>query len=174
MLLTRRVLSVQCPTSAYIHIPFCRQRCFYCDFAIMVPTNTRAEPKARYSAYVDVLLEEIKCVGAKWTGANKSRVEPLATVYFGGGTPSLMPPSEIDRVLRALDETFGIKPDAEITLEADPGTFTPAEFSGFVSSGINRINLGVQSFDDGVLVESGRTHTAKQVLLNTKGLRHVK
>ncbi len=137
------------PHSAYLHIPFCRTRCRYCDFAIAVGTAELVEK------YVTYLLREI--------GFTPTVRQSLATVYFGGGTPSLLSANQVGRILAALDARFGIAPGAEISLEANPGTFDLDQIRGYQDSGINRISLGVQSFQDHLLTLCGRAHDLKAV-----------
>jgi len=138
------------PACAYVHIPFCRRRCFYCDFPIhVVGDGGGAAPGVR--AYVDAVCAD---VAAARPGP------PLRTVSFGGGTPSLLPASELGRVLEALTQRFSLAPGCEVSLEADPGTFDAAKLDAWLQLGVNRISLGVQSFDAGVLAGAGRAHSA--------------
>ena len=143
------------PRSAYLHIPFCHRRCFYCDFAV-VPLGDRAgaapgqSGAASIEAYLQLLLQEI---------AAAPPGPPLSTVYCGGGTPSLLLPQQIRQLLTALRRRFGIAPGAEITLELDPASFDRARLEGYLAVGINRVSLGGQSFDDAVLADLGRRHS---------------
>ncbi|KAJ8602493.1 hypothetical protein CTAYLR_001234 [Chrysophaeum taylorii] len=137
------------PRSIYVHVPFCRRRCFYCDFPVSVVGD---KPIAsRTAEYIDLLLDELS-----WLEKGK----PLASCYIGGGTPSLVAPSEIARLLDAIDERLGLAGDAEVTLEADPGTFDSKKLDAYVDAGVTRLSLGVQSFCDAELEASGRAHTA--------------
>lgn len=122
------------PTSIYIHIPFCRHRCGYCDF------NTYAGLDNLIPAYSRALCQEIEYIGA-------AAGERLAvhTVFFGGGTPSLLPAEELENILAALQQVFALIPGAEISLEANPGTVSPAYLAEIRRLGINRLSLGVQS-----------------------------
>jgi oxygen-independent coproporphyrinogen III oxidase len=136
----------------YIHVPFCRTRCSYCDFA------TGAYEGGLAARYVRALAAEIAAF-------DLSRVSPGApceadTIYFGGGTPSLLAPSQIEHILRAAREKFSVDPRAEVTLEMNPGTVTPAAASEFREAGVNRASFGLQTFDDEQLRRLGRTHTA--------------
>jgi len=147
------------PRAAYLHIPFCHRRCFYCDFPV-VPLGDRADgaqgPGATsVAAYLALLHEEI---------ALAPQGPPLSTVYLGGGTPSLLAPPQVEDLLEALQHRFGIAPGAEITLEADPASFDPARLQGWLAAGINRISLGGQSLDDGVLAALGRRHRHTDVV----------
>ena len=130
----------------YIHIPFCSSRCSYCDFATGIYQSELAE------RYVHALLEEIRT--SQVSGA---RVD---TIYFGGGTPSLLDASQLQRIVTALRERFDIDSTAEITLEINPGSATPAKLTEFRELGINRASFGAQTFDDRELAKLGRSHTA--------------
>lgn len=134
-------------TGVYIHIPFCVRKCTYCDF-YSVPFHP--ELIARYT---QALLGEIEQIAAVFGSL------PVDTIYFGGGTPSLLEPGQVENVLRAIAGRFVVAPDAEITLEANPGTFDLAKMSGFRGAGITRISLGVQSFSPRALQVLGRIHT---------------
>lgn len=119
--------------SIYLHIPFCKHRCAYCDF------NTYAGQEDSIPAYVNTLIREIEIVGR--------RAEPMNihTVFFGGGTPSLLSALQFDSILKALYSTFTFTDDAEISIEANPGTISPEKLNAIRKSGINRISFGVQS-----------------------------
>jgi oxygen-independent coproporphyrinogen-3 oxidase len=138
------------PRSAYLHIPFCQRRCFYCDFAV-VPLGDRADGahSASIAAYLPLLQREI---------ATSPPGPPLSTVYVGGGTPSLLTPAQLEGLLASLRGRFGLAPGAEITLEMDPASFDQARLQGVLAAGVNRISLGGQSFDDSVLERLGRRH----------------
>ena len=147
------------PSSAYLHIPFCHRRCYYCDFAV-VPLGDRAggatgPGSASIRDYLNLLHREID--GAP-TGP------PLATVYIGGGTPSLLTPDQIGALLEALRRHFGLQPGAEITLEMDPASFDQVDLEAVLARGVNRISLGGQSFDDAVLRELGRRHSCADLV----------
>ena len=148
------------PRSAYLHIPFCHRRCFDCDFPV-VPLGDRAGGEApapgsaSIAAYLALLLQEI---------AASPPGPPLATVYFGGGTPSLLTPPQIAALLAALRCRFGLAPGAEISLELDPASFDQARLAGYLQAGVNRVSLGGQSFDDAVLAGLGRRHRGVDLL----------
>ncbi len=151
------------PRSAYLHIPFCHRRCFYCDFAV-VPLGDRANGEAgpgsaSIKSYLTLLHKEIDLVQEGF---------PLSTVYIGGGTPSLLTPSQIGSLLDHLRNGFGIQDGAEITLEVDPASFDRRDLEGFLEIGINRFSLGGQSFDDDLLLKLGRRHTRRQLLETCK------
>ena len=120
-------------TSIYIHIPFCKHRCAYCDF------NTYAGQEDSIPAYVQALINEIEFVGQRTEQVN------IHTVFFGGGTPSLLSAPQFDSILRALHSTFTLTADAEVSIEANPGTISPEKLNAIRKSGINRISFGVQS-----------------------------
>ena len=146
-------MTAPAPRSAYIHIPFCHRRCFYCDFAV-VPLGDKADahggPGSRsIESYLGQLLAEIEL---------SPPGPPLATVYIGGGTPSLLTPDQVGRVLDAVRGRFGFQSGAEVTLEMDPASFGRMDLEALVRCGVNRVSLGGQSFDDQVLESLGRRH----------------
>lgn len=151
------------PRSAYLHIPFCYRRCFYCDFAV-IPIGQKAKvlsDKGQSSVmeYLNFLHREISLA---------PKGPPLATVYIGGGTPSLLSPCQLEELLTVLRKKFGFQDGAEITLEMDPASFTKDQLTSFVNAGINRVSLGGQSFDDLVLEKLGRTHRRKDLLESSR------
>jgi oxygen-independent coproporphyrinogen-3 oxidase len=119
--------------SIYIHIPFCKHRCAYCDF------NTYAGQEDSIPAYVDALIQEINYVGLR---AERMSIH---TVFFGGGTPSLLSAPQFDSIMDALNAAFAFAADAEVTIEANPGTVSPEKLTAIRKAGINRISFGVQS-----------------------------
>lgn len=141
----------------YIHVPFCRSRCNYCAFhsqTLEAGMNPAASPLMR--DYVDNLLLEIALASDRLGGEN------VQSVFFGGGTPSLLPPKVVDVVLNRLAKNFSLSPKAEITLEANPESFRARNAAhDFLSAGINRLSLGVQSLDDDMLRLLGRAHKAQ-------------
>jgi len=120
--------------SIYLHIPFCTHRCGYCDF------NTYARQESLIPDYVTAL-----CIEIRQLAANAGSRLPIHTIFFGGGTPSLLPIPQLERILQALDEAFKFQPAAEISLEANPGTLSADYLTGLRSLGFNRLSLGVQS-----------------------------
>jgi len=157
--------------SAYIHFPFCVKKCPYCDFV------SYAGCLDRKTEYIDALCREIELTGKEQRIAGQkgpfqdcgsreaSCINPgLATIYMGGGTPSLFSPEELQDVLLALRDQFGIQESAEITLEVNPGTVNQASFLGYRAIGINRISIGVQSFSQSILTSLGRIHTSGQAV----------
>jgi oxygen-independent coproporphyrinogen-3 oxidase len=147
------------PRSAYLHIPFCHRRCFYCDFAV-VPLGDRADGQAgpgsaSIAAYLLQLHREI---------AQAPPGPPLSTVYLGGGTPSMLTAGQVGELLAALRRRFGLAPGAEITLEMDPASFDRLRLEATLAAGVNRVSLGGQSFDDHVLASLGRRHRRSDLL----------
>ncbi|BAY82312.1 putative oxygen-independent coproporphyrinogen III oxidase [Calothrix parasitica NIES-267] len=143
-------------SAAYIHIPFCRRRCFYCDFPIYVVGNTRrGENSNAISQYVEALCQEIV--------TTQIYSKPLETIFFGGGTPSLLSTEQLQKILEVLDGKFGIDKYAEISMEIDPGTFDKQHLQGYVNAGVNRISLGVQAFQEQLLQASGRYHSVADI-----------
>lgn len=137
--------------AAYIHIPFCRRRCPYCDFAVvdLSATNPSIE------RYVDAVVAEVE-MEAPW--------EPLHALNFGGGTPSALTPQQIGRLIEAVKTRFGLVSGAEVSIEANPEDWTEPYAVELVAAGVNRVSLGVQSFDDAVLASLGRAHTADEAM----------
>eukprot|EP00898_Chlorokybus_atmophyticus_P007195 jgi/Chlat1/7477/Chrsp6S07503 len=160
------------PRAAYLHLPFCRRRCFYCDFPISVVGNATDSPRIAngMANYVDVLCREMAATHA-------SSMHPLETIYFGGGTPSLLPPQLMQTLVTYIRKQFGIAVDAEITMEMDPGTFDAEKVDKYMNIGINRVSLGVQAFQPELLKAAGRSHDASEVhqalaILKAAGVRN--
>lgn len=153
-------------SSAYIHIPFCRRRCFYCDFPVsIVGDSLRGETSGTISQYVEMLLQEIAIYPAVR--------QPLETIFFGGGTPSLLSTHQLQQILAQLDMQFGIRAGAEISMEMDPGTFDLAHLQGYCSAGVNRVSLGVQAFHDDLLHLCGRSHSVSDIIASLELIRQV-
>jgi oxygen-independent coproporphyrinogen-3 oxidase len=131
----------------YVHIPFCASICSYCNF------NRGLFDASLKDRYLHALRQEITTAGDG---------SPADTVFFGGGTPSLLSPAEISSILECLREGFALSADAEVTLEANPETVSVASLEGYRRAGVNRLSFGVQSFRDGDLVRLGRAHTASR------------
>lgn len=133
----------------YVHLPWCARKCPYCDF------NSHQLKSARPDgAYIDLLIRDFEM---EWPLVASRRID---TVFFGGGTPSLFPPEDFARLLHALRQRIAIASDAEITLEANPGTIERGRFAGYREAGINRVSLGAQTFAPRALERLGRIHTA--------------
>ncbi|KAL6541251.1 hypothetical protein OROHE_010959 [Orobanche hederae] len=157
------------PKSAYIHLPFCRKRCHYCDFPIIALGSSssttylnRNNDDSRISNYIETLCREIKATNLSSSSSNNNN-PPLETVFFGGGTPSLVPPRLVSSVLDTLSSKFGLCGDAEISMEMDPGTFDVVSMKTLMSLGVNRVSLGVQAFQDELLKACGRAHGVGEV-----------
>ena len=148
-------VSKQAPSGAYIHIPFCRRRCFYCDFPIKVVGD--GYKSESFQSYTDLLLKEIT------HSVQDTQLLPLQSIYFGGGTPSLLPIHQMRSILGLLREKIGIQSDCEITIEIDPGTFDASKLQSWFELGINRFSLGIQSFYDEILARAGRSHRRQDV-----------
>jgi putative oxygen-independent coproporphyrinogen III oxidase len=139
------------PLSLYVHIPWCLRKCPYCDF-----NSHEKRGDVPEAQYVDALLAD---VDASFTKVYGRRVQ---TIFIGGGTPSLFSPAAIDRLLVGIRTRLPLDAEAEITMEANPGTFEAARFRGFREAGVNRLSIGVQSFDDAKLAALGRVHGAAE------------
>lgn len=132
-------------TSLYVHIPFCERKCLYCDFYSVTDTE-------RVEEFLAALMREISLQKDHSDGVT------FETIFFGGGTPSLLAPAQVEKILSHLHAAFRITPDAEVTLEANPGTVTGETLRAFRFLGINRLSIGVQSFHDHELKALGRIH----------------
>jgi oxygen-independent coproporphyrinogen-3 oxidase len=143
--------------SLYLHIPFCHTRCHYCDF------NTYAGILPLREPYVRALITEVELAGqlAQLTDGAPRRSR---TIFFGGGTPSLLTVTQITRLLAACRKAFAVDEQAEITLEANPGTLSFEQLKGLRAAGINRLSLGSQSFDAELLHTLGRIHTPDEIV----------
>ena len=138
-------------TSLYIHIPFCERKCAYCDFYSV-------ESPHHISEFLSALVAEIELVAGRLSS------DEIGTVYFGGGTPSLLEPAQLDRVLRTVYGNFIVASGAEVTLEANPGTVNRDKIQAFRELGVNRLSVGVQSFFDEDLAFLGRIHRAGEAI----------
>ncbi len=139
------------PLTLYVHIPWCLRKCPYCDFNSHPIAGELDE-----AGYVDALLADLEfALPAIWG-------RRVHTVFIGGGTPSVFAPASIDALLAGIRSRLPLVPDAEVTLEANPGTFERARFAGFRAAGVTRLSLGVQSFDDARLQLLGRVHDAAE------------
>ncbi|WP_416190235.1 radical SAM family heme chaperone HemW [Neisseria sp. CCUG17229] len=156
------------PLSLYIHIPWCIKKCPYCDFnshnisryqplATITPAQTTPNGLPE-DAYIDALLADLQTELPNIWG------RPVETIFFGGGTPSLFSAQAIDRLLSGVRSLVRLQPNAEITLEANPGTFEIEKFQGFKEAGITRLSIGVQSFNDDMLTRLGRVHNSREAL----------
>src|SRR4051812_8522812 len=144
------------PTGLYLHVPFCESKCIYCDF------NSYAHMEDKFAPFVEAICADIRR-GVSWDlpDTPNCQAAPVATVFFGGGTPSVLLPVQIAHILRAARARYNITPDAEITMEANPGTITLDKFEGYLQAGVNRLSMGVQVLDDRMLKKLGRIHSAE-------------
>jgi len=139
------------PLSLYIHIPWCLRKCPYCDF-----NSHEMKGEVPEADYVDCVVADLEATLPRVWGRR------IGTIFIGGGTPSLFSPKQIDRLLTAVRTRIGVDPEAEITMEANPGTFERDRFQGYRDAGVNRLSIGVQSFDDARLAAIGRVHGADE------------
>ncbi len=142
------------PLSLYIHIPWCIKKCPYCDFNSHAVKGDTPE-----AAYIDALLKDLAKDVQRY-----SITRPISSIFIGGGTPSLFSPESINRLLRGIEQQLNLKPDIEITLEANPGTFESHKFAEFRDLGINRLSIGIQTFNDTLLTRLGRVHSGGEAL----------
>jgi oxygen-independent coproporphyrinogen-3 oxidase len=150
------------PAGIYIHIPFCRSRCSYCDFATGMYHAETAE------RYVSALVSEI---GSWQAAAASETIDTIDTIYFGGGTPSLLSPLQLETILNSVHGRFAVAANAEVTIEINPGSATIENLRDFRALGINRASFGVQTFDDGELARLGRSHNADDARRTFRYLR---
>jgi oxygen-independent coproporphyrinogen-3 oxidase len=145
---------LQCPVSLYIHLPWCLKKCPYCDF------NSHAAINAHFpeNDYTDQLINDLQQTAPLLLNRE------VQSIFIGGGTPSLFSPVSIERLLSACKEHSAVSPTCEITLETNPGTFEADKFAAFLACGINRLSIGVQSFNDHYLQKLGRIHSARESL----------
>jgi oxygen-independent coproporphyrinogen-3 oxidase len=141
------------PLSLYVHLPWCVQKCPYCDFNSHAAGD--AAPRQRY---LDAVLQDLR------NEASRAGDRPIETVFLGGGTPSLFAPSEIARLLRGVRDNFTLVPNAEITMEANPGTVECGDPAGYRDAGVNRLSFGGQSFNDNLLRKIGRIHSSEDIV----------
>lgn len=151
------------PLSLYIHIPWCVRKCPYCDF------NSHVSPqKIDEAGYIARLIEDLKADIALY------KIDrPLKSIFIGGGTPSLFSSASIAQLLVAVGDQINIEEGAEITLEANPGSLEVERFSGFVDAGVNRLSLGIQSFNDDQLKRLGRVHDSEQAMRAIEAVKSV-
>ncbi|WP_026142960.1 MULTISPECIES: radical SAM family heme chaperone HemW [unclassified Thioalkalivibrio] len=139
------------PLALYVHLPWCVRKCPYCDFNSHEPRG-----EAPFDAYVAALLRDLEGQLPDVWGRR------LESIFIGGGTPSLFPPEALNELMSGLRARLPLRPDCEVTLEANPGTADRAYFRGYREAGVNRLSLGVQSFDDAMLARLGRIHGAAE------------
>lgn len=144
------------PVGLYVHIPFCLKKCFYCDFACYAGQEKHLE------AYLDALEHELKCYPEGL---------PVRTLYLGGGTPSILSPAQLERLVRAVEGHFSVQPGAERTMEVNPGTGGPELWAAGRELGFERLSLGVQTFDDRLLKAIGRDHSVRDAYRTYEAMR---
>ncbi|KAL4422677.1 hypothetical protein ABPG75_008874 [Micractinium tetrahymenae] len=148
------------PTAAYVHLPFCKRKCSYCDFPVIAVGRDLAQAphvQDNMQRYVEMVVQEI-------AASRRLNWQPLQSVFFGGGTPSLIPPSLLEQLLVALDRQFGLAAGAEVSIEADPGTFDAARLRAYLGMGVTRVSVGVQALQDELLALCGRAHDVADAL----------
>lgn len=143
-------------TGIYLHIPFCRQLCYYCDFHFSLSLRDK-------EWIIATMLREI-ALRKDYLGVGSPKNQDIATLYFGGGTPSVLDLADIETILDKIHSLFQVRADAEITIEANPDDLVPDYLSGLRMLGINRLSIGIQSFHDRELQVMNRRHTARQAL----------
>jgi oxygen-independent coproporphyrinogen-3 oxidase len=145
--------------SFYIHIPYCIKRCGYCDFNTYTPAELKVESTLSdvSQGYIDLLLKEIEMA------REFSKATQVPTIFFGGGTPSLMEPEDLGRVINAIATKFGLSSDCEITMEANPDSLTKERLQAYRDAGINRLSIGMQSAVPHVLTVLDRTHNPENI-----------
>ena len=149
------------PLALYVHVPWCVRKCPYCAF-----NSHELKGDIPATDYVDTLLADLEQdLPAVWG-------RPVSSVFIGGGTPSLLPPEALDRLLSGLRARLKLQPDAEITLEANPGTVEAGRFEEFRAAGVNRLSIGVQSFHDELLERLGRIHGRREALRAAEAAHH--
>ncbi|MGD0018411.1 MAG: radical SAM family heme chaperone HemW [Candidatus Limnocylindrales bacterium] len=163
-------LRPQPPAGLYVHLPFCVAHCPYCDFVVFAGAQARG-PRARTERLYAAVDRELELrADALDQGLGSDRPE-LRTLYFGGGTPSLVPGEWLERLMATVRRRYGLAPDAEITLEANPGPDERGDLAAFAAGGVNRVSFGAQSLDGGELRRLGRRHFPEDVAAAVAGAR---
>jgi putative oxygen-independent coproporphyrinogen III oxidase len=142
------------PLSLYVHIPWCIKKCPYCDFN----SHSSSESTLPEQEYLEALERDLS------QSSHQAQGRQIASIFFGGGTPSLFNAQSIGRIIEMAQSQIGLTPDCEITLEANPGTFEQKKFSGYRQVGVNRLSIGIQSFNPDMLKALGRIHNADEAL----------
>jgi oxygen-independent coproporphyrinogen-3 oxidase len=168
------VSSLAPPAGIYLHVPFCVSHCPYCDFVVVAGREARG-PTNRIGRFVDALARELAlradALDERWGPAGTAARPPLETVYLGGGTPSLLPPTAIERLLALVRERFGLAADAEVTLEANPGPDERGDPAAARAAGVTRLSIGAQSMDASELRTLGRRHAPGDVAASVRAAR---
>ena len=150
------------PLAIYVHIPFCVRHCAYCDFNTYVEKAQSAVVHATVEAICRDIAQAGRELEATASGSRLLGERPVRTIFFGGGTPTFLEGTQLERIVRAISDHFAILPDVEISSEANPGSSDAARFERMRNAGFNRLSIGVQSFDDTLLVALDRFHTAQE------------
>ena len=143
----------------YIHIPFCKQKCYYCDFVSFANMNDKEE---EYIACIQKEIVQYATENKVMSAHDLEKIYALKTIYIGGGTPSVIDEIYIANIIQTIKRYFRINEGAEITIEVNPGTVTKEKLETYKSIGINRLSIGLQAVQDRLLKEIGRIHTYKQ------------
>lgn len=152
--------TIAAPLALYVHLPWCVRKCPYCDF-----NSYKAPREPPVGRYVDALLTDLEGEAARLPGRRP------VSVFFGGGTPSLIPPAQIARLLSAIRERFGIGTEVEVSLEANPGTLECGDPAAYLAAGVNRLSIGAQSFDAARLRVLGRIHSVADIARSVEAAR---
>lgn len=160
------------PEGLYVHVPFCVSICPYCDFVVYGGSAARG-PRSRVDPFVSALIRELELRADAIDGHLGSLDERawLGSIYLGGGTPSLLSAQQVEHLLDAIRSRFGVAPDAEITLEANPGSDEIGDLHGFRAAGVTRLSIGVQSMAANELSQIGRRHSPADVIAAVQGAR---
>jgi len=162
------------PRGLYLHVPFCRSLCPYCDF-VVVAGAAAFGPRSRMGGYLNAVEQEIdlraKLTDAQFGSLGSANRQPLETLYLGGGTPSLLPTDRLAALIDRIRDRFGLTPDAEVTLEANPGADERGDLAGVVQAGVTRLSVGVQVMDTTALRSLGRRHTPDDVVATIAAAR---
>lgn len=153
------------PLSLYIHIPWCEKKCPYCDF-----NSHLAKTEVNEAAYIDCLLNDLRLDLARYRSELAQRT--LSTIFIGGGTPSLFSAQSFETLLAGIESMIGFAPDIEITSEANPGSSETEKFAGFKDAGVNRLSIGIQSFNQSHLQALGRAHNSNDALNAATSAHH--
>lgn len=162
------------PEALYVHVPFCLSLCPYCDFVVVAGSEARG-PSSRVEAYVAAVGRELELradlLDARWGPVGAAARPPLGSLYFGGGTPSLLPADAIAGIVGLVAERYGLADGAEVTLEANPGPDDRGEAAALVAARVTRLSYGAQALDDATLKSLGRRHRAADVADAVAGAR---
>jgi oxygen-independent coproporphyrinogen-3 oxidase len=163
------------PAGLYVHVPFCVSHCPYCDFVVVAGRDARG-PANRMGVFLQALAIEVRlradALDARWGGPGTAARLPLQTLYFGGGTPSILPSGAIATLIELVGDRFGLAPGAEITIEANPGPDERGDLRAFRDAGVTRLSIGAQSMDAGELRRLGRRHSSADVAATVAAARH--